>query len=678
MSKVLSQRVQGTKTMSEMQAEAQHILQGDLEKARHDAAFNVRMEGFRQVYEKSARIISDTDVNVMIVMDPGGMNYPGWTDGKNIWINGKMIVEEVPNDMASWVRHTKSINLHELCHVLYTPRKNSHWIKWLMEWPRYGHADVDYKLMPYLKHAWNILEDQRVETMFVAKYRPAGAYFESMVLQWLLNDDEKLDNAHILLHGRRYLPTKMQTMVREHYVAKHGNEKAERAQGIIDQYLHIVHPRDNQKAQKLVLEFTQLIVEMVENGEQMPEAVAGQNDDILEGDQPKEAAQKEAQRGIENIEPREMNDDDTEEGEGHGADGELDEEDGEGDAEGDAGGAGAEDADAAGEGSDGGREQEASSEPERAEGELKEGKQAGAGADPEGFQKAKEQLQAQMEDLMEDERFQADVERVGKAIQDVINEAQVLAEGEDMGADLVQVAPSVLATQRKLEKHLRDIKVQLEEQHFRNQTHGQLDPGGFLTRQPWEVNFFRSYDPGALDEVEVEAVILVDQSTSMASKMGSVSSSLWAMKRALELIDARVTVLGFSSHCWLLYGPNDMVHKSRMKNFGVKGGTHPQQALTEAYKVLQASDRKVKLLLTLTDGEWFKSDKSDQLVRAINEMGAVTQLQFMGGKHFSTAMIERYRHNHQSVVGVNDAGDLAKAAVEIVKKAMVDRVHEDA
>ena len=263
-------------------------------------------------------------------------------------------------------------------------------------------------------------------------------------------------------------------------------------------------------------------------------------------------------------------------------------------------------------------------------------------------------------------------------IQDVIEDAEMIAEGDEMPEEYRVVPNALQRAAASMETELRQMRVSLEAQHLPRQQHGQIDPKRFLTRQPWEIDFFRSYDPGCLEETDVEAVILVDQSLSMASRMNDVSAALWATKKALEEIDARVTVIGFADRHYVLYQPTEKVKRKELRRFPIRGGTVPLGALSMAYRMLSASRRKIKIMITLTDGDWLgEREKQDTLVKAINGLDVVTSLMFIGSANAdkSAKVDERHRHNHQITTRISDPSDLTKNAVQMVEAAMARNVH---
>jgi hypothetical protein len=59
------------------------------------------------------------------------------------------------------------------------------------------------------------------------------------------------------------------------------------------------------------------------------------------------------------------------------------------------------------------------------------------------------------------------------------------------------------------------------------------------------------------------------------------------------------------------------------------GGTEPSAAIREAWKVLAESQATNRLLIVLTDGQWY-GHQGDKLIRAMTASGIVTVLAGLG------------------------------------------------
>jgi hypothetical protein len=60
------------------------------------------------------------------------------------------------------------------------------------------------------------------------------------------------------------------------------------------------------------------------------------------------------------------------------------------------------------------------------------------------------------------------------------------------------------------------------------------------------------------------------------------------------------------------------------------GGTEPTSALREAWEVLGNSQARNRMLVILTDGQWW-GFQADRLIRAMSESGVITVMALLGG-----------------------------------------------
>jgi hypothetical protein len=127
------------------------------------------------------------------------------------------------------------------------------------------------------------------------------------------------------------------------------------------------------------------------------------------------------------------------------------------------------------------------------------------------------------------------------------------------------------------------------------------------------------------DGADVEAVILVDRSGSMSSGRNDMHASLacWTIKRALEAIEAPVTVYAFDDKNELAYKRNEKANRTRFKFIYGNGGTNPYSALISAEQLLMSSRKKNKMLFIITDGV-FDTNKNDEVISRINKRGILT------------------------------------------------------
>ena len=183
---------------------------------------------------------------------------------------------------------------------------------------------------------------------------------------------------------------------------------------------------------------------------------------------------------------------------------------------------------------------------------------------------------------------------------------------------------------------------------------------------------FDKFEQGREDAVDIEAVILLDTSGSMAGdQIRRASDSMWGIKRALDAVNASCTVVGFSFGASLLYSADEQALALQKRNVQAGGGTNPLEALQYANHVLATSERKVKLLFVITDGDWGtdaneERQRSERIIKNLRDGGVLTSLAYVGWVADAESL-EANRHNCEVLSQVTNSSDLLH-----VGKAVVD------
>ena len=278
-----------------------------------------------------------------------------------------------------------------------------------------------------------------------------------------------------------------------------------------------------------------------------------------------------------------------------------------------------------------------------------------------------DQALRELEKVLNDEQFINDVRDTAKAIHEAMEGQDLEPDAERLGGRDIAVDVETQRTAQRMQDNFRQLRLQLEETHLHNQTAGRIDPRRFMTRKPWEVDFFKAFDPGHYDDTSIELVILVDQSGSMRRRELDVAQTVWTIRQSLQPLDARITVLGFATHGYVMALPSDRAHPKMTKVHNCMGGTKPDESIRQAYRIMESSQRSLKIMLTLTDGDWAGDVvRTERYVQAMNEMGVLTGLVFIGG----VADPARHQHEHIIFQGANDVASLVKMSEAIVRMSM--------
>lgn len=182
-----------------------------------------------------------------------------WSIGSDIYFEPS-VVERAARSREAEVA-LAGLNFHELGHVLYTPMKDS-WLR--------GHLD-EWK---GLASAFNVLEDQRIETLLAAQYPTLASYFVQAFQSFVVENTETVYTSHLLAHGRQFLPARLRGVLSAEFVGTW--EERSEAEAIIDEYRTLVlgpeQSDDAERALQLISRFSSLIHKL---GEAVPTRAHG-------------------------------------------------------------------------------------------------------------------------------------------------------------------------------------------------------------------------------------------------------------------------------------------------------------------------------------------------------------------------------------------------------------------
>jgi len=137
---------------------------------------------------------------------------------------------------------------------------------------------------------------------------------------------------------------------------------------------------------------------------------------------------------------------------------------------------------------------------------------------------------------------------------------------------------------------------------------GVLDPCAYRTREPGELNYNVGMDGSIGEVLDLHVSVLADVSYSMSSHMAQLSTMLLGMKLAVDELKISNNFTIWSddpaNHAIYTDGPEEVI-------FPALGGTDPSTALTDAL-VRNEEQRPHHLVLILTDGHWYNLDSVNQ------------------------------------------------------------------
>jgi uncharacterized protein with von Willebrand factor type A (vWA) domain len=150
---------------------------------------------------------------------------------------------------------------------------------------------------------------------------------------------------------------------------------------------------------------------------------------------------------------------------------------------------------------------------------------------------------------------------------------------------------------------------------------------------------FDRFEPGQMDSSEMEVVLLLDVSGSMAGNTKRLGEAAWAIRQAVDDLDGRSTVITWES------GPHRVVADPSRRPDGrmfvpqSTGGTVPESALAEAFRLLAESTARIRMMVVLTDGAWDGYvPRQESIIKAMRAEGITTVLAYLPPRFGGTVL----------------------------------------
>jgi uncharacterized sporulation protein YeaH/YhbH (DUF444 family) len=169
---------------------------------------------------------------------------------------------------------------------------------------------------------------------------------------------------------------------------------------------------------------------------------------------------------------------------------------------------------------------------------------------------------------------------------------------------------------------------------------------------------FDRYEPGQMDASELELVCIVDVSGSMQKVTLNLAEALWAIWRAVDDLDGEGTIFTFCSGPHRVLGRPGERPDQRMFHPQAWGGTDPESALREAFAHLANSPALNRLVIILTDGDWY-GGQGDLVIAAMREVGITTVLAYLDTSQVVGMVIQPQTHGVEFFKEIGVPQDLA-------------------
>lgn len=568
---------------------------------------------------------------------------PAFSSSDRIWFQEEMLGDLTTKEGVASI---KGLTLHEIGHILLSPRVGNEFRDWVIE--------------SKLHRAWNALEDQRIESMLVASYPSTRDWYNATISQYLLTEQEQWSVAFPLIHGRKYLDKGVRRLVRDLYV---NQQDVRELSDIIDKFrtLNMADQTDMERAKELVQAYHDLTKSVGipnPNGHDHRSTEEGESNiksrpwSRTKQEQVKDQLDAEPYEDLDDFDP--AGDEGDDEG---GCLGGATGDDGEGQSS---------DSTSPSDGADGTETSDGAGDKQGADGTTS-GDGGGVGADDLARQK-------QLEKLLNDkvnEIFERLDDALTKDIQlysgEVLLEGEVLPEPDPYPyTTSLPVRGDVANGSDQFAYELQRLRAEHDPAWVRRTSNGRLDPVRW--ERGCEIDeAFDQFKSGNALATDIEAVILLDVSGSMSAMEREAHESMWAIKRALDSVNADTSVITYSDKDYTLYSKNERVGDD-MKFIGNQGGTNPTKALQYAYGELANSSRAIKLLIIITDGVWDGKclDLTRKMITELRDGGVLTSLAWLDNWREAVDLSTIDTHGVEIVSHVRNAGDLFHLGRSIV------------
>jgi hypothetical protein len=600
--------------------------------------------------------------------------YPteSWSDADNIWFNMTRIKDLTDPEVIASI---KGLALHEISHIMLTPRSGSNILKWAKQ--------------NKFERAFNSLEDQRIETFMTHRFSNVDDWLTSTVAKFLISTPQAISTAYVLTHGRKYLPQELRDVIRDSYVDQH---LVKELGDIIDNYtvLNLSDSNHIPVAMQLIERYHNLVSQLTDpdldpdipgqpTGWDTVQDINGHDHtpNLLKSSEKSKPMNKSQQDNIiKKILDRRGRPAQIPEGSQEGEEVEQEPNGSNGCGPRGSGAKPGDQSGQEGQGKGQGQGQSDGTDTGDQESGGKKGGQFGNGTiDP--MDVISRTLKKSIQNLNEDikntmKQFNGDVELTTKSI---------AVPPKSTFRNQV-VVPEVVSASRSFSKELQLIKADYEPGWNRRVEQGKLNVQRYVTGCDVD-EAFDEWDMGREDAVDIECVVLLDTSGSMSWTINEAYDSMWAIKRGMDKVGASTTVVTFDGDASILYSANE--NASNMKRYGgCGGGTNPTWAMRYARNILAESQRAVKILIVITDGEWYGED-SDENMKLLRASGVVTSLAFVDDTEYNAARYPDHKyyqdkltqpmeinsHGAEITHKVNTAADLFDLARKLVRVGIV-------
>lgn len=540
------------------------------ENTKHSARRRKAHGVLMSVSKLSSTVLSSLDVRVPVHVESSRYSpiASAFTDFRsiNITVNPDTYRDDDKNSLASLIYMTKGLVYHEGGHIKWTTPFNK-----LIELAGATHLTAADKYR--LTKAWNVLEDQRMETAMCSISPVMGKYFTNIVLNVVLNLGD-LGSNWPWIAGRTYLPSDIRQAIRD-------AAEVRDVHGIVDDMTECIMGYRRSKSASEMLNYVIKFNGYLDlwgspvrgtdrhnwDSDTTPSSGTPMPEDIP--DAPEQPAERPSP-GITN--PKRTPDEPSEPTNPESSDGEAPGDEGRGS------GAPASD----------NKSVPDVDEQRKSEENLKD--------------RIAKETSKNIDSVSEDEINDFVTEVNHNASKGVLSDPTItVMDSEEIKAS-VEVTNSMLSV-------LERLVVQVEPTWHSYMEEGVLDPTLFRLRDPGDTNFWSGLDGTGNNGHDLALSVLIDSSGSMGGKMGKVSTAAMGIRKACEQLNIPCTITTFNDDVYMMADANESIDYVRVAATGGTSIINAMMALDD-----QRHGKTYQLVIILTDGEW--SDVTDTRIWA--------------------------------------------------------------
>ena len=540
----------------------------------------------------SGKVLNSMGISPRINIDHTNMGTNGpsfncYTDfiDINIQININHFNLDDANDVLSLVHTVKGFTYHEGGHIMWsTPptylcqlAKCNKDHMWTGSYIR-GHVD-DARLKAILNtrmgtssfhQAWNILEDQRMESAMVTASPIMSRYFSTIVARYVYEPGRE-NIAWPWIVGRTYLPRELRQFLRNE-AAKH--KHAHLIPHMEDAVMTYRSSNDPKVMHDCVLKLAECLILWLED-----DSSGGLNNPDLHGSTSKYNESGSNRKRIVPVpESPEFQLEKPEESAGDKGDKSSDTEIN----------------------SDGKPTESESSDSAGDDGKEKNKGDAESAVSSAGSESAPKTVKDYFDDIVANNMSQVSNSDVNEFLSNVNNNLRQIAARDE---SITPMSPDEIKECTDVRNGMLDVLdrliVQVDPSWMFYRDNGVLDPTAFLTREPGDMNFWSGMDGDKGNGHDLAVSLLVDTSGSMEGRIGRTSAVMMGIRKACEHYDIPCTITTFSDRLRLVAAGDEHVDYVKM---GAGGGTHVMDALLSLDD--QRYGKRYHLVVIITDGEW--------------------------------------------------------------------------